>query len=55
MTLKNIFQEASKTGYLTNNMKSEIERICAPNTELSSEEYEYLDLLMGTIFSGEIC
>ena len=54
MTVKIIFQEATKTGRLTNKMKADIEQLCAPQTELSREEYMYLDLLMGAIFSGEI-
>ncbi|VEP18145.1 conserved hypothetical protein [Hyella patelloides LEGE 07179] len=54
MTLKIIFQNAQKTGHLTNNMKTAIENLCAPETQLSCEEYVYLDLLMGAIFAGEI-
>lgn len=54
MNLKQIFQTAQVTGYLTNKMKARIEQVCAPETQLSSEEYLYLDLLMGAIFSGEI-
>ena len=54
MNLKQIFQKSQLTGHLSNKMKAKIEQICAPETELSSEEYVYLDLLMGAIFSGEI-
>lgn len=54
MTLKQIFQKAQMTGHLTNNMKAKIEQICAPEIKLSREEYVYLDLLMGAIFTGEI-
>ena len=54
MNLKQIFQKSRITGYLTNKMKAEIELICAPENQLSSEEDFYLDLLMGAIFSGEI-
>ena len=54
MTVQTIFQEASKTGHLTDEMKADIEQLCAPETELSEEEHLYLDLLMGAIFSGEI-
>lgn len=54
MTVKTIFKEASTIGYLTNNMKADIEQLCAPETNLSGEEFKYLDLLMGAIFTGEI-
>lgn len=54
MTLKQIFQKARLTGCLSHRMKAEIEVICAPESNLSREEYVYLDLLMGAIFAGEI-
>lgn len=54
MTIKQIFQKAQITGQLSNKMKAQIEQICAPESKLSKEEYLYLDLLMGAIFTGEI-
>jgi hypothetical protein len=54
MSIKQIFQKAQVTGQLSNKMKVQIEQICAPDSQLSKEEYLYLDLLMGAIFSGEI-
>ena len=54
MTIKRIFQISQIRGYLTDQMKAEIEKVCAPEASLSNEDDFYLELLMGAIFSGEI-
>ena len=41
-------------GYLTPTMEAEVGRICDKASELSVEEYQALDKLMGSLLTGQV-
>jgi hypothetical protein len=54
MTIQEIVDVALKNGYLTPTMEAEVGRICDNASELSVEEYQALDKLMGALLTGQI-
>lgn len=54
MSLKEIFKQALRDGYLNPMLKAEVMQICHPDSVLSAEDRLYLDRLMGAILTGEI-
>ncbi|OKH24900.1 hypothetical protein NIES593_06715 [Hydrococcus rivularis NIES-593] len=54
MSLKEIFKQGLRDGYLDPTLKAEVMRICHPDTILSAEDRVYLEQLMGAILTGEI-
>jgi hypothetical protein len=54
MTIQEIVDVALKNGYLTPTMEAEVGRICDHASELSVEEYQALDKLMGALLTGQI-
>ncbi|AFY76314.1 hypothetical protein Ple7327_0888 [Pleurocapsa sp. PCC 7327] len=54
MSLKEIFKQGLRDGYLDPKLKAEVMRICHPDSILSAEDRVYLDRLMGAILTGEI-
>ena len=54
MTIVEIVEQALKKGYLTPTMETEVGRICDNASELSVQEYEALDQLMGALLTGQV-
>ncbi len=54
MTIQEIVELALKNGYLTPTMEAEVGRICDNAAELSVNEYQALDQLMGALLTGQI-
>jgi hypothetical protein len=54
MDIKDIVDEAIKTGYLTPAMEAEVGRLCETSKELSYDQYMALDKLMGALLKEEI-
>lgn len=54
MTIQEIVDQAMTNGYLTPTMEAEVGRICDRASELSVEEYQALDRLMGALLTGQI-
>lgn len=54
MTIQTIVEQALTHGYLTPTMEAEVGRICDNAADLSVEEYQALDQLMGSLLSGQI-
>jgi hypothetical protein len=54
MTIQEIVELALKNGYLTPTMEAEVGRICDNAAELSVDEYQALDQLMGALLTGQI-
>ncbi len=54
MTIQEIVEQAMTNGYLTPTMEAEVGRICDKASELSVEEYQALDRLMGSLLTGQV-
>jgi Late competence development protein ComFB len=54
MTIQDIVELTLKNGYLTPTMEAEVGRICDNAAELSVEEYQALDKLMGALLTGQV-
>lgn len=54
MTIQEIVEQAMTNGYLTPTMEAEVGRICDKASELSVEEYQALDRLMGALLTGQV-
>ncbi|MFM1842269.1 MAG: hypothetical protein RLZZ490_1005, partial [Cyanobacteriota bacterium] len=54
MSIQEIVTKALEDGYLTPAMEAEVGRICESAAELSIEEYQSLDRLMGALLNGEV-
>ncbi|MEB3227025.1 MAG: late competence development ComFB family protein [Synechocystis sp.] len=54
MSIQAIVTQALQDGYLTPAMEAEVGRICESAAELSNEEYNSLDRLMGALLNGEV-
>ncbi len=54
MTIEEIVEQALGNGYLTPTMEAEVGRICDNAAELSVEEYQALDRLMGALLTGQV-
>jgi hypothetical protein len=54
MTIQEIVDQAMTNGYLTPTMEAEVGRICDKASELSIEEYQALDRLMGALLTGQV-
>ena len=54
MTIQTIVEQALTNGYLTPTMEAEVGRICDNASELSVEEYQALDKLMGALLAGQV-
>lgn len=54
MTIQEIVEQAMANGYLTPTMEAEVGRICDKAAELSVEEYQALDKLMGSLLTGQV-
>ena len=54
MGINSIVEQALQDGYLTPSMEAEVGRICDTAAELSVEDYMALDMLMGSLLTGEV-
>ncbi len=54
MSIQKIVEQALQDGYLTPAMEAEVGRICDTLSELSIEDYMWLDKLMGALLTGEV-
>ena len=54
MSIQKIVEQALQDGYLTPTMEAEVGRICDTLSELSIEDYMWLDKLMGALLTGEV-
>ena len=54
MTIQEIVELALSNGYLTPTMEAEVGRICDNASELSVDEYQALDKLMGALLTGQV-
>jgi hypothetical protein len=54
MTIQEIVEVALDNGYLTPTMEAEVGRICDNAADLSVDEYQALDKLMGALLTGQV-
>ena len=54
MSIQKIVEQALQDRYLTPSMEAEVGRICDTVSELSIEDYMWLDKLMGALLTGEV-
>jgi hypothetical protein len=54
MTIQEIVNIALSNGYLTPTMEAEVGRICDNAADLSADEYQALDQLMGALLTGQV-